>query len=230
MGRFESRINIRRSRSHAAAPTSSIHACCKPAEIYLSRRTEVLLSLTQETLIKHWMDREKAAVDYGRTCDKRIAELEAQISQLDKPGIASGPADATATPPAEQKENPHHISLDPQALAKRLASTTKTATELFVHIQGLLNELLSKGVLEQNAGKDDPLTGRLAKLEAVAFMAREGLARELRILKKEEPDLDESILVSDGDDLIPARWLPLRQALHALDGIRTPNAETDQRG
>jgi hypothetical protein len=188
------------------------------------------LSLTQEALIKHWMEREKAAVDYGRNCDKRIAELEVQLSQLDTPNPSPATAHLSQSGPTEQKENAGHASLDLQAMAKRLASTTKVATELFVHIQGLLHELSSKGILEHDFEKDDPLTGRLAKLEAIAFMAREGLARELRILKKVEPDLDESILVSDGDDLIPARWLPLRQALQALDGIRSPKAETDQTG
>jgi hypothetical protein len=187
------------------------------------------LSLTQEALIKHWMEREKAAVDYSRNCDKRIAELEAQISHLDKLTLSSATAHLAQSGPTEPKESPVHGSLDLQTLAKRLASTTKVATELFVHIQGLLHELSSKGILEHDVGKDDPLTRRLAKLEAIAFMAREGLARELRILKKVEPDLDESILVSDGDDLIPARWLPLRQALQALDGIQSPKAEPDQK-
>lgn len=172
------------------------------------------------------MEREKAAVDYGRNCDRRIAELEAQISQHEKPNMAPG-TDGPLPKTLSERKGDDHTPAAPPELAKRLEGTTAAATELFARIQGLLTELASRGLLEQDFTKDDPLTSRLAKLEAIALMAREGLARELRIVKKTEPDLDESILISDGDDLIPARWLPLRKALQALDGLRCPNAKGD---
>src|SRR5205823_12781166 len=42
----------------------------------------ILLSPKQDILVKQWMEREKTAVDYARTRDKRIAELEADVARL----------------------------------------------------------------------------------------------------------------------------------------------------
>ena len=52
------------------------------------------LALKQDHLLKEWMAREKAAVDYARTRDKRIAQLEAEADQLQSQLRAQGAAEA----------------------------------------------------------------------------------------------------------------------------------------
>lgn len=137
------------------------------------------------------MEREKAAVDYARNCDKRIVELEADLARLQSQLRGQGAVE-TAT---------------------LLVKNMNTAIE---HLRAQLTrgETLTKAQLHNSP----PRTNRLVKLEAVAAMAIEGLAEELRIMKKEEPALEETLLISDGEDLIPPRWLPLKTALKALEG------------
>jgi hypothetical protein len=138
------------------------------------------------------MEREKAAVDYARNCDKRIVELEADLARVQSQLRGQGAVDTAAL----------------------LVKNMNAAIE---HLRAQLTraETLAKAQL-QNAA---PRTNRLAKLEAVVAMAIAGLAEELRILKKEEPALEETLLISDGEDLIPPRWLPLKTALQSLEGM-----------
>ena len=150
------------------------------------------MATKQDTLLKQWMEREKAAVDYARNCDKRIVELEADLARLQSQNRGQGAVE-TAT-----------------LLVKNLNAAIE-------HLRAQLTraETLAKAQLQNT-----PLrTNRLAKLEAVAAIANAGLAEELRILKKEEPALEETLLISDGEDLIPPRWLPLKTALQSLDGM-----------
>ena len=150
------------------------------------------MATKQDTLLKQWMEREKAAVDYARNCDKRIVELEADLARVQTQLRGQGAVDT----------------------AGLLVKNMNTAIE---HLRAQLTraEILAKAQL-QNAA---PRTNRLAKLEAVVAMAIAGLAEELRILKKEEPALEETLLISDGEDLIPPRWLPLKTALQSLEGM-----------
>jgi hypothetical protein len=148
------------------------------------------LATKQDTLLKQWMEREKAAVDYARNCDKRIVELEADVARLQS-------------------------QLRGQGAVETATLLVKNMSVAIEHLRAQLTraETLAKAQL-QNA---PPRTNRLAKLEAVAAIANAGLTEELRILKKEEPALEESLLISDGDDLIPPRWLPLKTALQSLE-------------
>ena len=150
------------------------------------------MATKQDTLLKQWMEREKAAVDHARNCDKRIVDLEADLARLQTQLRGQGGVDS----------------------ATLLVKNMNTAIE---HLRAQLTraETLAKAQL-QNA----PIrTNRLAKLEAVAATANAGLTEELRILKKDEPALEETLLISDGDDLIPPRWLPLKTALQSLEDM-----------
>ena len=149
------------------------------------------MATKQETLLKQWMEREKAAIDHARNCDKRIVELEADLARLQS-------------------------QLRGQGAVETATLLVKNMNAAIEHLRAQLTrgETLAKAQL-QNA---PTRTNRLVKLEAVAAMANAGLTEELRILKKEEPALEETLLISDGEDLIPPRWLPLKTALQALEG------------
>jgi hypothetical protein len=138
------------------------------------------------------MEREKAAVDYARNCDKRIVELEADLARL-------------------------QIQLRGQGTVETATLLVKNMNAAIEHLRAQLTraETLAKAQLQNTP----PRTNRLAKLEAVAAMAVAGLSEELRILKKEEPALEETLLISDGEDLIPPRWLPLKSALQSLETL-----------
>src|SRR5438477_12783725 len=47
-----------------------------------SRRWRISLPQKYDPLVRQWMQREKSAVDYARTRDRRIVELEADIARL----------------------------------------------------------------------------------------------------------------------------------------------------
>jgi chromosome segregation ATPase len=157
------------------------------------------LAFKQDALLKQWMEREKAALAYGRACDKRIAELQAQISELEARLNGAPESGSTKTP-----------------LEQQLQATNRMARELSLEIEQLRAQLSHSDALHQEKTQDTQ--HRLTRLETVAEMAQTGLAEELRILKKGEPELQDSVLVSDGEDLIPSRWLPLKRALQALHG------------
>lgn len=158
------------------------------------------MGLKSDTLLKHWMEREKVAVDYARTCDKRIAELQADVARLQNTPRQGGGAE------------PSKVLLERQLEAAKAFVRNLTGEIEQLRAQLAQAEALSRVPVQ----KTNLNSGRLAKLEALADAARAGLAEELRIQKKPEPTLEEAILISDEEDLIPARWLPLKKALQAL--------------
>lgn len=161
------------------------------------------MGLKQDTLLRQWMQREKAAVDYARTCDKRIAELQADVARLQNTPRQGGGAE------------PSKVLLERQLVATK--SFIKNLTEEIEQLRAQLvqAEALSRAPVQ----KANLNLGRLTKLETLADAARTGLAEELRIHKKPEPTLEETILIADEEDLIPARWLALKRALKSLQVI-----------
>jgi hypothetical protein len=157
------------------------------------------LSFKQDTLLKQWMDREKAAVDYGRLCDKRIAELEGRMSHLqaELEGMRAGEASRTAS-------------------ERQLAAATSVVRELSTEVEHLRSQRSHSQATPKTHSEHTLSQMPMLRFESVVDTAKIGLAEELRIAKKAEPTLQDSILVSDGEDLIPARWLPLKKALQAL--------------
>jgi hypothetical protein len=161
------------------------------------------LAIKPDTVLKEWMEREKAAVDYGRRCDKRIAELEAQVAELEH-RLKTSPI----TPPKEKPlpEPERHVD-----------TLFKMVTSLTAEIQQLRSQLAEAVTVYQAHSETGTIArARLLKLEALADMAQLGLTEELRILKKAEPAVEDTLLVTDGEDQIPPRWLPLKRALQNL--------------
>jgi hypothetical protein len=156
------------------------------------------VALKQDNLLKQWMEREKAAVDYARTCDKRIAELEADASRRQK----------------QLREHPPANPYQP-ALEKHVEATTALFKNVTAEIETLRAQL-ARAEAVHKASLSNVRQSRLAKLEAIAEMAQAGLAEESRILKKPEPALEDTILVCDGEDLVPAHWFRLKAALQSL--------------
>jgi uncharacterized coiled-coil protein SlyX len=181
------------------------------------------LPIKHDALLKEWMDREKAAVDYGRKCDKRIAELEAQIAvQI---AVWGKRLDGAPSPPVSTGK----IEVPPQldGLARMVTALTSEIDQL----RAQLSEAIAMYQTHSETGST--AKNRLLKLEALADMAQLGLAEELRILKTNEPAVEDLILVTDGEDQIPPRWLPLKRALQALynTGVAdTRKAKTGQLG
>lgn len=173
------------------------------------------LAIKSDTVLREWMEREKAAVDYGRRCDRRIAELEAQVAALEH-RIKNLP------PPARVE----HAVPGPE---RQVEPLTKIANSLTSEIQQLRSQL-SEAITAYQAHSESGTTARarLLKLEALADMAQLGLTEELRILKKAEPEVEDTLLVTDGEDQIPPRWLPLKRALQNL--YNTPPAEAKKVG
>ena len=161
------------------------------------------MALKQDHLLKEWMAREKAAVDYARTRDKRIAQLEAEADQLQGQLRAQGAAEARKP-----------------ALERQLEATTAIVKNMTAEVDHLQAQLAKARALYKAPPKNSSASlTRLSKLQAVADTAKAGLAEELRILRKPEPALQETILIAEGEDLIPPRWLPLKTALQSLQSI-----------
>ena len=157
----------------------------------------------QDNLLKEWMSREKAAVDYARTCDKRIAQLVAEADEL-------------------KSQLRAHIAAAARKLVleRQLEATTALVKSMTVEIDRLQAQLVKARALYKAPSKTSNASlPRLTKLQAVVDIAKAGLAEELRILRKPEPALQETILISEGEDLIPPRWLPLKTALQSLQGM-----------
>jgi hypothetical protein len=161
------------------------------------------LSQKQDTLVQQWMQREKTAVDYARTRDKRIVELEADIARL------------------HGELRVHDVAESSKAVLERQQKTTAAVVhDLTVEIEQLRTQLARARALHKSAPPSiNPSSSHLTKLETIADMARAGLAEELRIQKKSEPTLQEAILILDREDFIPVRWLPLKRALKSLQGV-----------
>ena len=157
----------------------------------------------QDPLVKQWMQREKTAVDYARTRDKRIVELEADVARL------------------HDELRVHDAAESSKALLERQQKTTAAVVhDLTVEIERLRTQLAQGRALHKATPPGaNPSSSHLTKLESIADMARAGLAEELRIQKKAEPTLQEAILILDRDDFIPVRWLPLKRALQSLQLI-----------
>jgi hypothetical protein len=166
------------------------------------------VALKQDNLLKQWMEREKAAVDYARTCDKRIVELEADATRRQTQVRDHQPANAYQP-----------------VLEKHLEATTALFKNVTAEIEALRAQLVRAEALY----KASPLLNvrhiRLTKLEAVAEMAQAGLAEESRILKKPERALEETILVCEGEDLVPAHWFRLKAALQSLQAASAVEAK-----
>jgi chromosome segregation ATPase len=197
------------------------------------------LALKQDNLLKEWMSREKAAVDYARTCDKRIAQLVAEADELKRTGdkqIAQLVAEADelkrtcdkriAQLVAEADELKGQLRAQraeqarKPALERQLEATTALVKSMTVEIDRLQAQLVKARALYKTPPKPSNASlPRLTKLQAVVDIAKAGLAEELRIMRKPEPALQETILISEGEDLIPPRWLPLKTALQSLQGI-----------
>jgi hypothetical protein len=161
------------------------------------------LTLKQDSLLKDWMSREKAAVDYARTCDKRIAQLVAETDELKSQLRAQMAAGARKL-----------------ELERQLEATTALVKGMTVEIERLQRQLVKARALYKAPPRaSNASLPRLSKLQAVIDIATAGLAEELRILRKPEPALQETILISEGEDLIPPRWLPLKTALQSLQGM-----------
>lgn len=154
------------------------------------------MGFKEDTLLKQWMNREKVAVDYGRLCDKRIAELEGQISER-QAHIRTSVASKTG-------------------LEQQITVTESIVKELSTEIEQL-RALLSHAKKPSKERSEYALTKmRVLQLEAIVETAKAGLEEELRIAKKNESTLQDAILVWEGEDLIPARWLALKRALQPL--------------
>jgi septal ring factor EnvC (AmiA/AmiB activator) len=154
------------------------------------------LGFKEDTLLKQWMNREKVAVDYGRLCDKRIAELEAQIS--------------------ERQAHIHTSTASRTGLEQQIAVTESIVKELSAEIKQLRAQLSHAKAPTKERSENALTKMRVLRLEAVVETAKAGLDEELRIAKKSESTLEDSILVSEGEDLIPPRWLALKRALQPL--------------
>jgi len=158
------------------------------------------LALKQDILVRQWMEREKTAVDYARTRDKRIAELEADVARLH--------AELRVHDAAESRK---------ALLERQHEAATALGKDLTGEIEQLRTQLVRARALHKAPPPNaNPSSSHLSKLETVVDMARAGLAEELRIQKKPEPTLQEAILISDGEDLIHIHWLPLKRALQSL--------------
>jgi Rad3-related DNA helicase len=173
------------------------------------------LAIKSDTVLKEWMEREKAAVDYGRRCDKRIAELEAQVAELEhriKNPIP--PPRLETTPPGPERQ------------AETLIKIVNSLTSEIQQLRSQLTEAIT--VYQAHSDSGSIARARLLKLEALADMAQLGLTEELRVLKKAEPAVEDTLLVTDGEDQIPPRWLPLKRALQNL--YNTPATEAKKVG
>jgi hypothetical protein len=149
------------------------------------------------------MEREKIAVDYSRTRDKRIVELEADIARLH--------SELRVLDAAESRK---------ALLQRQQEATTALGKDLTGEIEQLRTQLVrARAPHKAPPPNANPSSGYLSKLETVADMARAGLTEEFRIQKKPEPTLQEAILLFDGEDLLPVRWLPLKRALQSLQVI-----------
>jgi hypothetical protein len=192
------------------------------------------------------MQREKTAVDYARTRDKRIVELEAAVAQLQgELGVHDAAQSRKASLERQQKTTAgvvhdkriaeleaavarlhgelrvHDAAESSKALLERQQKTTAAVVhDLTVEIEQLRTQLARARALHKAAPPStNPSSSQLTKLETIADMARAGLAEELRIQKKPEPTLQEAILILDREDFIPVRWLPLKRALQSLQGV-----------
>ena len=156
-----------------------------------------------DPLVRQWMQREKSAVDYARTRDRRIVELEADIARL------------------HGELRVHDAVESSKVLLERQQKTTAAVVhDLTVEIERLRTQLAQGRALHKAAPTSaNPSSSHLTKLETIVDMARAGLAEELRIQKKSEPTLQEAILILDREDFIPVRWLPLKRALQSLQGV-----------
>jgi uncharacterized small protein (DUF1192 family) len=204
------------------------------------------LTLKQDSLIAQWMQREKTAVDYARTRDKRIAELEADVARLHGERRGHDAAKSSTALLEEQQKTSAEVVHDKRiakleadvarlhgelrgqdaaesskALLERQQKTTAAVVhDLTVEIEQLRTQLARDRALHKAPPPSaNANSSHLSKLAIVADMARAGLAEELRIQKQPEPTLQESILISDGEDLISIRWLPLKRALQSLQVI-----------
>ena len=153
------------------------------------------MGFKEDTLLKQWMNREKVAVDYGRLCDKRIAELERQISER-QAHIPTSAASRTG-------------------LAQPIA-VTESIKELSAEIKQLRAQLSHAKTPSKERSESAQTKMRVLRLEVVVETAKACLEEELRIAKKSESTLQDSILVWEGEDMIPARWLALKRALQPL--------------
>jgi chromosome segregation ATPase len=190
------------------------------------------LALKQDNLLKEWMSREKAAVDYARTCDKRIAQLVAEADEL-KGQLPAQMAEQARTydkriarlvAEADELKRQLRAQMAEQArkpaLERQLEATTALVKSMTAEIDRLQAQLVKARALYKTPPKPSNANlPRLTKLQAVVDIAKAGLAEELRIMRKPEPALQETILISEGEDLIPPRWLPLKTALQSLQGI-----------
>ena len=148
------------------------------------------------------MEREKIAVDYSRTRDKRIVELEADVARL------------------HSELRVHDAAESRKALLQRQQeAATGLGKDLTVEIEQLRTQLVRARAVHKAPPSVNPSSSYVSKLETVADIARAGLAEEFRIQKKPEPTLQDAILIFDGEDLLPVRWLPLKKALQSLQVI-----------
>ena len=171
------------------------------------------MALKQDNLVKQWMEREKIAVDYSRTRDKRITELEADVARL------------------HSELRVHDAAESRKALLQR---QQEAATGLGKDLTGEIEQLRTQLVRARAAHKAPPPSAApsssyVSKLETVADIARAGLAEEFRIQKKPEPTLQDAILIFDGEDLLPVRWLPLKRALQSLQVLSRPEPKRARR-
>ena len=199
----------------------------------------------QDSLVQQWMQREKAAVDYARTRDRRIVELEADIARLHGELRVHDAAESSKALLERQQKTTAAVVHDKRiaeleaavarlhgelrvpdatesskALLERQQKTTAAVVhDLTVEIEQLRTQLARTRALHKAAPPStNPSSSHLTKLETIADMARAGLVEELRIQKKSEPTLQEAILILDREDFIPVRWLPLKRALQSLQG------------
>jgi uncharacterized small protein (DUF1192 family) len=199
----------------------------------------------QDSLVQQWMQREKSAVDYARTRDKRIVELEADIARLHGELRVHDTAESSNALLERQQKTTSavvhdkriaeleaavarlhgelrvHNAESSKALLERQQKTTAAVVhDLTVEIEQLRTQLARARALHKASPPSaNPSSSHLTKLETIADMARAGLAEELRIQKKPEPTLQETILILDREDFIPVRWLPLKRALQSLQLI-----------
>ena len=157
----------------------------------------------QDPLVRQWMEREKIAVDYSRTRDKRIVELEADVARL------------------HSELRVHDAAESRKAL---LQKQQEAAKGLGKDLSGEIEQLRTQLVRARAAHKAPPPSATpsssyVRKLETVADIARACLAEEFRIQKKPDPTLQDAILIFDREDLLSARWLPLKKALQSLQVI-----------
>ena len=210
----------------------------------------------QDPLVRQWMQREKSAVDYARTRDKRIVELEADVARLHGELRVHDTAESSKALLERQQKTTSAVVHDKRiaeleaavarlhdelrvddaaesskALLERQQKTTAAVVhDLTVEIEQLRAQLSRARALHKaDPPSANPTSGQLSKLETVAHMARAGLAEELRIQKKPEPTLQEAILISDGEDLIHIHWLPLKRALQSLQVVSRPEPKRARR-